>query len=114
VLEQAALLSAAWAVASTPPERTRPEVRGSGILVTMDVAQLRRWIARFEAIAEADRAALRRQRQDPEEVVRLALGLIDAAREAARAHPALERLREADAEPVRATWVLLRKRLRRA
>lgn len=77
----------------------------------MDATQLRRWIARFEAIAEADREALRRQRQDPGEIVRLALGLIDAAREAARSHPALERLREADVERVRSTWVLLRKRL---
>ena len=78
----------------------------------MDAAQVRRWIAGFEAAAEADRQALRRRGADPTWSIRLSLSMIDAARhDSGRA--LRDPLREAEAERVRSVWTRLRQRLRR-
>jgi hypothetical protein len=83
------------------------------MLDAMDATEVRRWMARFEAIAEADRDALRRLGPDPQTSIRLALSLIEAARDVARSNGAAERLRESDDEQVRVTWKRLRHRLAR-
>lgn len=77
----------------------------------MDATSIRRWIARFEAIAEADREEMRRRGPDPGRSIRLGLALIEAARAAAHLDAAAERVREAEDERVRASWAVLRRRL---
>ncbi|HEU4369109.1 MAG TPA: hypothetical protein VFV05_12880 [Methylomirabilota bacterium] len=79
----------------------------------MDARQVRRWIAGFEAAAEADRRAGRRRSADPGWSVRLSLSMLDAAHRAAGGRPLRDPLREADAERVRAVWASLRRRLGR-
>ena len=78
----------------------------------MDAAQVRRWIAGFEAAAEADRQALRRRGADPTWSIRLALSMIDAARHDS-GQALRDPLREAEAERVRSVWARLRQRLLR-
>jgi hypothetical protein len=79
----------------------------------MDAGQVRRWIAGFEAAAEADRQALRRRGADPMSSIRIALSLIDAAPRSAGGRALADPLREAEAERVRAVWARLRQRLGR-
>jgi hypothetical protein len=77
----------------------------------MDRIQVRRWIAGFEAAAEADRQALRRRRADPAWSIRLSLSMIDAIHRGAGWPAARDPLREVEAERVRAVWARLRQRL---
>lgn len=80
--------------------------------MVLDAMQVRRWIAGFEAIAEADRAAMRRRGPDPAWAIALALSMIEAAERAGGPiadHPS----REAEDAPVREVWGRLRARLRR-
>jgi hypothetical protein len=79
----------------------------------MDAGQVRRWIAGFEAAAEADRAALRRRGADPMWSIRIALSMIDAAHRGPGGRAFRDPLREAEAERVRAVWARLRQRLGR-
>ncbi|MGH7388053.1 MAG: hypothetical protein ACREM3_01155 [Candidatus Rokuibacteriota bacterium] len=76
----------------------------------MDAAQVRRWIAGFEAAIEADRQARRRRGADPTWAIHLSLSMIDAAH---RGRALRDPLREAEAERVRAVWARLRQRLGR-
>jgi len=77
----------------------------------MDATQVRRWIAGFEAAAEADRQALRSLRPDPAWSIGLSLSMIAAAHRARGGRGGLDPWREADAERVRAAWARLRGRL---
>ena len=79
----------------------------------MDAAQVRRWIAGFEAATETDRQAHRRRGADPAWSIRLALSMIDAAHRGPGGRDIRDPLREAEAERVRAVWARLRQRLRR-
>jgi len=79
----------------------------------MDAAQVRRWIAGFEAVTEADRKALRLQGANPAWSIRLSLSMIDAAHRGSGRRDIPDPLREAEAEHVRAVWAQLRQRLRR-
>ena len=77
----------------------------------MDPEQVRRWIAGFEAVTEADREALRRRGPDPAWAISLALSMIQAAEEAGTA--TVDPSREADDRRVRAVWSRLRARIAR-
>jgi hypothetical protein len=79
----------------------------------MDPAQVRRWIAGFEAATEADRQALRRRGADPAWSIRLSLSMIDAAHRRPGGRAVRDSLREAEAEQIRAVWARLRRRLSR-
>jgi len=79
----------------------------------MDAAQVRRWIAGFEAATETDRQAHRRRGADPAWSIRLALSMIDAAHHGSGGRAVRDSLRETEAERVRAVWARLRQRLRR-
>jgi hypothetical protein len=79
----------------------------------MDATEVRRWIAGFEAAAEADRQALRRRGADPAWSIRLSLSMIAAARSALGPRLVADPLREAEAERARAVWAQLRQRLSR-
>jgi hypothetical protein len=68
----------------------------------MDAARVRRWIAGFEAAAEADREALRGQGADPAWAITLALAMIDSADRAGLGRWAAESQRQADDAAVRA------------
>lgn len=76
----------------------------------VDKAQARRWIASFEAVAEADRQALRGQRPDPAWAIALSLSMVEAAERMGHAGGTLDPLREAEDDVVRAIWVRLRRR----
>ena len=86
---------------------------GALLLLLMNTADVRRWIAGFEAAAAADRDTLRGRAPDPAWSIRVSLELIDAARRAGHRFDASDAAREADAEAVRATWARLRARLGR-
>ena len=79
----------------------------------MDTSQVRRWIAGFEAAAEADRQALRRRGADPAWSIRLSLSMIAAAHRALGGRVVWDPVRDAEAERVRAVWARLRPRLQR-
>lgn len=79
----------------------------------MNPADVRRWIAGFEAAAELDRQSLRRQGADPAWAIRLALSMIEAADRSGRGPSVVDPRREAEAEAVRVRWVTLRQRLKR-
>lgn len=79
----------------------------------MNAADVRRWIAGFEAAAEIDREDLRRQRPDPAWAIRLALSIIETVRQSAPTGGTSEADRSADDEAVRAVWTTLRARLTR-
>jgi hypothetical protein len=76
----------------------------------MDPARVRRWIAGFEAIAEADREAMRRRGPDPAWAIALALSMIEAAGRQAVGPSTLDPAREREDEAVRAAWRRLRER----
>lgn len=78
----------------------------------MNRADVRRWIEGFEAAAAVDREALRHRGPDMRWSIQLSLSLIGAAELAGRTR-APDQAREADAEPVRRAWAVLRKRLAR-
>lgn len=77
----------------------------------MSGADVRRWMASFEAIGEADREAMRRQGPDPAWAVRISLSMIEAADGVSFGRP--DPTREMEAERVRAIWDRLRRRLTR-
>jgi hypothetical protein len=79
----------------------------------MDAGEVRRWIAGFEAIAQADREVLRRRGPDPTWAISLALSMMAAADRAGRGLGSPDPRREADDEAVRAIWARLRKCARR-
>ena len=79
----------------------------------MDSKQVRRWIANFEAAAEADRQALRGRGIDREGSIALSLAMIAAARRTLGGRVVHDPLREAEDERVREVWRRLRDRLRR-
>ncbi len=79
----------------------------------MNAAEVRRWIAGFEAIAHADREELRRRGPDPAWAISLALSMMDAADQAARGLGTADPKREAEDDAVRAIWARLRERARR-
>lgn len=79
----------------------------------MNAIEVRRWIAGFEAIAEADRQELRRHRADPAWAIALALSMIGAAERAGHGAGGLDQSRDAEDAGVRATWVRLREHLLR-
>jgi hypothetical protein len=72
---------------------------------------VRQWLRRYDAIAEADREALRRRGPRPEWSISAALSLIQAASPGWRSSPSLRALREQEDRAVGATWQLLRRRL---
>ena len=71
---------------------------------------MRRWIAGFEAVEAADREEQRRHGSDPAWSIRIALSMIEAARQAPGGAPA-DPARAAEDVRVRATWARLRARL---
>jgi hypothetical protein len=77
----------------------------------MDATQVRRWIANFEAAAEANRQALRDRGVDRARSIGLSLSMIAAARRALGGRVVEDPLREAENERVREVWRLLRARL---
>ena len=79
----------------------------------MDPTQVRRWIANFEAAAEADRQALRDRGIDRARSIGLSLSMIAAARRALGGRVVDDPLREAEDDRVREVWRRLRDRLRR-
>jgi ferric-dicitrate binding protein FerR (iron transport regulator) len=79
----------------------------------VDAARVRRWIAGFEAAAEADREALRGRGADAAWAISLALSMIDSADQAGLGRWAAESQRQADDAAVRAIWRQLRERLPR-
>jgi hypothetical protein len=79
----------------------------------MDARQVRRWIANFEAAAEADRQALLGRGIDRERSIALSLSMIAAARRRLGGRVVRDPLRETEAERVREVWGRLRERLRR-
>jgi hypothetical protein len=79
----------------------------------MDAREVRRWIAGFEAIAQADREELRRRGPDPAWAISLVLSMMAAADRAGRGLGAADPGREAEDEAVRAIWARLRERARR-
>lgn len=76
----------------------------------VDATDVRRWIAGFEAIAEADREALRRKGADPAWAIGLALSMIEAAERAGHGPGSDDPSRAVDEEALRATWVRLHQR----
>jgi len=79
----------------------------------MDARQLRRWIANFEAAAEADCRARRDRGIDRVRSIGLSLSMIAAGRRALGGRVVHDSLREAEDERVREIWRRLRDRLRR-
>ena len=77
----------------------------------MDRGAVRRWIAGFEAVAAADREALRKRGADPAWAIAVAVSLFEAA--AAGGSAQADPSREAADQAVRTTWARLRARLRR-
>jgi hypothetical protein len=75
--------------------------------------QLQQWIRRFDAIAEVDREALRREGPRSKWSIATALSLIEAAGRTFRSSPLLQDLRRQEDQAVRATWSTLRHRLSR-
>ncbi|MGH9324861.1 MAG: hypothetical protein ACRD3V_33885 [Vicinamibacteria bacterium] len=67
-----------------------------------------RWIRRFEAAEEVDRAAARRDGPRPQWSIAMSLSLIEAARTAGFLSPSALALREAEDQAVRRTWDRLR------
>jgi hypothetical protein len=80
---------------------------------SMDAAKVRRWIAGFEAAAEAERWALRREGARPAWSVTVALSMIQAAEEAGRLPAEPDAVRALQELGVRETWRRLRERMAR-
>ncbi len=95
------------------PAHARPHAR-NGRIATMSIAaaDLRLWIAGFEAAERADMDERRRQGPRPEWSVALSLSLLDAARHAAGDRPLIDPRRDEDDEAARAVWQRLRSPLR--
>src|ERR1700694_4163573 len=70
----------------------------------MDARQVRRWVANFEAAAEADRQALRDRGIARERSIGLSLSMIAAVRRALGGRVIADPTREAEAEHVREVW----------
>lgn len=79
----------------------------------MDATQIRRWIANFEAVAEADRRALRDGGIGRAQSIALSLSMIAEARRALGGRVVDDPWREAEDKGVRDVWQRLRARLRR-
>jgi hypothetical protein len=80
----------------------------------MDAMQVRRWLAGFEAAAEADRQALRDRGDrgiNRTRSIGLSLSMIAAARRALDGRVVTDPFREAEDERVRDVWRRLRARL---
>jgi hypothetical protein len=73
--------------------------------------QARRFLAGFEAAAEADREALRRAGPDPQRAWRLSMDAIASARRAAPPSSRLGAARASEDEQARQVWERLRARL---
>lgn len=73
----------------------------------------RRWLERFEAVAEIDQAAEKEQGARPQWSIGISLSLIEAARVAGFLSPSVLAIRESEDEAVRRTWDKLRARLRK-
>jgi len=74
---------------------------------------LRRWLARFDAVASVEREEMRRIGPRPAWSVDLALSLIAAMQAANGGCLPSDPLRERETEQVRDTWMRLRRGLRR-
>jgi hypothetical protein len=70
--------------------------------------EARRWLRRFEAAEEIDRAAARREGPRSRWSIAMALSLIEAARAAGFLSPSALATRESEDEAVRRTWDKLR------
>jgi hypothetical protein len=70
--------------------------------------EARRWLQRFEAIEEVDRAAARREGPRPQWSIATALSLIETARAAGFLSASALAIRESEDEAVRGTWDRLR------
>jgi hypothetical protein len=81
--------------------------------MVMRASDVRRWIAGFEAAAAADRQTLRTAGADVSQSVELARGLIAAAWRLGWRPDMSDPARDREAEAVRETWAVLRRRLRR-
>ena len=82
----------------------------------MDATQVRRWIAGFEAAAEADRQALRERGGagvDRARSIDLSLSMIAAVRRVLSGRAVDDPLRDAEDECIREVWQRLRARLLR-
>jgi hypothetical protein len=79
----------------------------------MDAREVRRWMAGFEAIAQADRDELRKRGPDPAWAISLALSMMAAADRAGRGVGTPDPGREAEDQAVRAIWARLRERAHR-
>ena len=82
----------------------------------MDATPVRRWIANFEAAAEANRQAIRKRGGagvDRARSIALSLSMIAAARRALGGLAVPDSLRDAEDERVREVWQRLQARLRR-
>jgi hypothetical protein len=73
---------------------------------------VQQWLRRYDAIVEADHAALRHQGPRPEWAISSALPLIDAAGRSWRSSPSLRARREQEDRAVGAIWQILRRRAR--
>jgi hypothetical protein len=78
----------------------------------MNAADVRRWIASFEAAAAADAAARRRRASRPPDPIRQSLSLINAVYRSGQ-RPFLDTARERDKQQVRDLWARLRECLGR-
>jgi hypothetical protein len=72
-----------------------------------------RWLERFDAAAEMDRADERKRGARPQWSIEISLSLIEAARAAGFLSSAALAIRESEDEGVRRTWERLRDGLRK-
>ena len=72
-----------------------------------------RWLERFDAVAEMDRAAEKERGARPQWSIEISLSLIEAARAAGFLSPTALAIRESEDEGVRRTWERLRAGLRK-
>ena len=77
----------------------------------MTKEDVQRWIRGFDAVAEADREALRQEAPRADWSIKSALPLLEAARPTYASSSPLRELRRREDAAVRATWNLLRRRL---
>ena len=80
--------------------------------MAMTAADVRRWVANFEAAERADMVQRRQEGPRPEWSIAASLSLLNTARHLAGDRPLIDPRRAEDDEAVRVVWDRLRSRLR--